>query len=140
MKHRLDTYKLINSERAIVPSVAEPETGIVALSYSARDLVSCDGAKPEWRDVCLSRDKFRELILNSPYSDRMVPSTVLWDWVQDNTAPDFLRTGDHFITTLLEDPITSMWCLHGKIFISSVGQLPGHVEISKKLEFVLAYA
>jgi len=140
MDNRLNTYRLIKSERAIVPYTAESESSIVALSYSARNLESYDNSRPEWKDAGVNRNEFRDMILNSPYSNRMVPSTVLWDWVENNSAPEFLRIGDWFITALLEDPITSMWCLHGKIFISSVGRLPGHVEISKKLEFVLAYA
>jgi hypothetical protein len=131
-------YRLIDTQRVIVRCTAEE--GIVALSYSARDLVSYNDERPEWRDVSITRDEFVAILQNCPYAHNMVPSTVLWDWVQNKTAPVFLQTGDWFISTLLEDPATSMWCLHGKLYISSVGPLPGHVEIGKRFEFVLAYA
>jgi hypothetical protein len=128
----------IKRERAIL--VRNTNTGIVILSYSARDLeVDKDGRRTWKEDVTISRDEFREILLASPYRDKMVPSDVLIDWVTNNTAPDFLRIGDWFITTLLEDPITSMWCLHGNILISNIGPLPGHVDVGKKFEAVLAY-
>jgi hypothetical protein len=128
----------IKRERAIL--VRNTNTGVVILSYSARDLEEDSDGRRSWKeDVIITRDEFRALLFASPYRDKMVPSDVLIDWVTNDTAPDFLRIGDWFITTLLEDPITSMWCLHGKILISSISPLPGHVYVGKKFEAVLAY-
>jgi hypothetical protein len=137
-----------NKKREIV--VRYVIEGIVVLSYFAQNFeTDKDGKNGEWKDVEISRDEFRAMLLSCEYRDKLVRPCDVQQWVEENSAPSFLRQGDWFINTFPKDrenpedpvePSASMWCLHGKIFISSVRDLPGHVMISQVLQPALAWA
>ena len=131
----------------VVQNVGE---GMVRITYLAENYeTDKEGKNGAWKEVQINRKEFRALLLNSKYKDRLVTAEVLQKWVAENSAPNFLRQGDWFVNTFPEDPhnpedpmepITSMWCLHGKIFISSVGPLPDEATISQILQPALAFA